>query len=237
MYSMRTMKLIFALGLVGLAPHAFAASFDCTKATSPTEKLICSDAQTSALDSKLQQTYKSALTAASEAIDKKDLAEEQRNWIKYTRAGCQDTVCLRQVYTARIAVLGLNEKHIQNDESFCANASGDHVDANDCGISAQVYRDPNDHIDSFNHFFARRKESGRIVECQRLIRLSNGNHIGPGTGEQTFGGYCILQNGAQRQNVKICNDEMVGDFQSQPVKPQDMSDKKLIEFTYNCSGT
>jgi uncharacterized protein len=234
---MRTMKLIFALGLIGLAPHAFAASFDCSKATSPTEKLICSDAQTSALDSKLQQTYDTALAAAPEAVDKKALAKEQRNWIKYTRASCQDTVCLRQAYTTRIAMLGRNEKNIENDESFCANSSGDHVDAHDCGTSVQAYRDPNDHIDSFNQSFAGQKQSSRIIECHRLIRLSNGNHIGPGTGEQTFGGYCILQNGAQRQDVNICKDDMVGDFQTQPVKPQDMSDKQLIEFTYNCSGT
>jgi len=233
---MRTMKLIFALGLIGLPPHAFAASFDCSKAAAPTEKLICSDAETSALDSKLQQAYKTALAAASGAVDKRALAKEQRNWIQYTRASCQDTACLRQVYSSRIAVLGRNVKNIEEGESFCTNSSGDNVDVHDCGVSVRAYRDPNDYIDSFNKSLVEQKQNGRVIECRRLISLSNGNHIGPGTGGQTFGGYCVLQNGAKRQDVEICKDDMVGDFQAQLVKPLATSDKHLIEFTYHCSG-
>lgn len=48
------MKLLFTLGLAMLGTYAQAASFDCNKAASTTEKLICSDAETSALDGKLQ---------------------------------------------------------------------------------------------------------------------------------------------------------------------------------------
>lgn len=103
-------KLLFALSLVGPPLCTFAASFDCHKAATSTEKMICSDAQTSALDSKLQQTYKTALAAASNATDKKALTKEQRNWITYTRGSCQDAACLRQVYTDRIIVLTRNEK-------------------------------------------------------------------------------------------------------------------------------
>ena len=235
--STRAMKLLFALGLVGLSPCALAASFDCSKAASATEKLICSDAETSALDGKLQQAYKAAMAAASEATDKKALAKEQRNWITYTRGICQDTACLRQVYTARIAVLARNEKNIENDASYCTKPSGYQGGASDCGVSAQAYRDPNDHTDSFNQSLAKQKQSGRIIGCSRLVDLCDGTHIGPGRGEQTFGGYCVLQNGTQRRSVAICNDDMAGDFQMQPVTPQDMSDTHLIDFTYNCSGS
>jgi uncharacterized protein len=233
---MRMTKFIFALCLVGLTPHAFAASFDCSNAATSSEKLICSDAETSGLDSKLQQSYKAALAAVSEAVDKKALANEQRNWIRYTRASCQDAACMRQVYASRIAILGRNVKNVEDEASFCTNSSGNKVDVNDCSISARAHRDPNDHIDLFNKSLVEQKQSGRIIECRRLISLSNGNHIGPGTGGQTFGGYCVLQNGAQRQDVEICIDDMVGDFQTQPIKPQVASDKNLIEFTYNCSS-
>ena len=235
--STRAMKLLFALGLIALSPCALAASFDCNKAASATEKLICGDAETSALDDKLQQAYKAALAAASETTDKKALAKEQRNWIAYTRGICQDTACLQQVYTARIAVLARNEKNIENDASYCTKPSGYQGGARDCGVSAQAYRDPNDRTDSFNQSLAKQKQSGRILGCSRLIDLSDGTHIGPGTGEQTFGGYCVMQNGTQRQSVAICNDDMVGDFQTQPVATQNMSDKQLIDFTYNCSGS
>jgi uncharacterized protein len=235
-YWMRQINFVFSLSLIGLVHHAFAASFDCSRAASTTEKLICSDAMTSALDGKLKQTYKTALAKASEEIDKRSLAQEQRNWIKYTRAICQDITCLQKAYSDRIAILARNEKNIQNDKSYCASPGGRKGNADDCGINAQVYRDPNSRIDSFNLSLVRQKQTGRIIACRRLIDLWDGAHIGPGRGEQTFGGYCVLQNGAQRQNVEICGDDMAGDFQMKQINRMDTSDKHLIAFTYNCSG-
>ncbi|WP_235429740.1 hypothetical protein [Xanthomonas sp. GPE 39] len=91
-------------------------------------------------------------------------------------------------------------------------------------------------IQSFNQSLVEKKKGGKIIQCGRLIRLSNGNHIGPGVGEQTFGGYCVLQVAKQRQDVVVCKDDMVGDFNIQAVKSQDMSEKNLIQFTYKCSG-
>lgn len=215
---------------------AMLASFDCSQAANATEKLICSDAQTTALDGKLQQAYKTALSA-TDASGKKALAKEQRNWIRFNRDMCQDTPCLRQVYSGRIAALEHNAKYIGNDESYCIKPSGYPAGANDCGVSVEVYRDPNDRIDSFNQILSDQNQSGRIIVCRRLIDLWDGTHIGPGRGEESFGGYCVLQKGTQRQDVAICNDEMVGDFQMQPVIPQDMSDKHLIDFMYKCSGS
>jgi len=235
-HSLRVLKLLFALSFLGSVPCVFAASFDCGKAARPTEKLICSDAETSTLDGKLQQTYKTAL-AATDAPGKKALAKEQRNWIKYTRGICQDTICLHQTYIDRIALLARNQKNIENDESYCARPGGYKGGVDDCVLSVQAYRDPNDHIDSFNQSLAEQKQSGRILGCRRLIDLWSGTHIGPGRGEQSFGGYCVLQTGVQRRNVAICNDDMVGDFQVQPVIPQNMSDPHLIDFIYHCSGS
>ena len=228
---MRTMKLIFALGLIGLPPHAFAASFDCSKAAAPTEKLICSDAETSALDSKLQQAYKTALAAASEAVDKKALAKEQRNWIQYTRAICQEVACLRQVYAARIAVLARNEKDIINGKSYCVMPSGGGGE-HECGVYVVPYRDPNDRIDSFNESLAHQKHSGKIMGCSKLIDLP----VGRAYANHSFGGVCILQDGTQRKDVEICNDDMLGGFKLQMANPQDVSDKSLIDFVYdNCT--
>jgi uncharacterized protein len=230
---MRTMKLIFALGLIGLAPHAFAASFDCNKATSPTEKLICSDAQTSALDSKLQQTYKTALNA-TDAYGKKALAKEQRNWIQYTRGVCQDTACLRQVYTDRIAMLARNEKNILDGEvySHCEMPTSSNTDGREC-VNVVPIRDPNYRVDSFNKSLAQEKQNGRIIGCSRLIDLP----VGMAGSNHSFGGFCVLQNDSQRKNVEICNDDMFGHFQVQTVGAQDTSDEHLIDFTYaQCYG-
>ncbi|WP_235430339.1 lysozyme inhibitor LprI family protein [Xanthomonas sp. MUS 060] len=214
--------------------HVFAASFDCGKVVGVTEKMICNDAKTSALDEKLQQAYRTAMASVSEPVDKKALAKEQRNWIQYTRANCQSAACLQKIYAARIAMLERNERNIQNNESYCVTPSGDKADVHDCSISAQDYRDPNDHVQSFNQSLVEKRKSGRIIECGRLVSLSNGNHIGPGVGEQTFGGYCVLQVAKQRQDVVVCKDDMVGDFHIKSVKPQGMSEKNLIQFSSKC---
>jgi len=224
--SIRAMKLLLALGLVGISPCALAASFDCGKAASDTEKLICSDAETSALDGKLQQAYKTAL-AATDAYGKKALAKEQRNWITYTRGICQDTTCLRQVYTARIAVLARNEKNIVNDTpDNCIKPSGK-LNYDGC-LNLVIYRDPNDRISSLNQSLEQQKQSGKIIGCSRLIDLP----LGTVGGENTFGGTCILQDGSQRKDVEICYGDMGGAFQMQLTSPQDASDKHLIDFTY-----
>jgi uncharacterized protein len=213
---------------------AMAASFDCGKAASPTEKLICSDAQTSRLDGKLQQAYKTAL-AAADVSDKKALAKEQRNWIRYNRSICQDTACLQQVYITRIAVLTRNEKNIVDGppDSYCKSPNGNNQsDADDCA-NVLPYRDPNVRIDSFNQSLAKQKHSGKIIACSRLIDEPVGN----ANSNESFGGVCVLQDGAKRTMVEICNADMTDKFQVQPVTSQELSDKQLMDFTYtNCYG-
>ncbi|QXG50028.1 lysozyme inhibitor LprI family protein [Pseudomonas viridiflava] len=232
--STHAMKLIFALSLTGLSHCAFAASFDCNKASTATEKLICSDAETSALDGKLQQAYKTAL-AATDAYGKKALAKEQRNWITYRRGLCQDTTCLQQAYTSRIAMLARNEKNTLDGESYpdCklpgeTNQTG----SGEC-VNVVPVRDPNSRINSFNQSLKQRKQNGQVIGCSRLIDLP----VGVAGGNHSFGGVCVLQEGAQRKTVMICNDDMFGHFQVQPSTLQDVSDKRLIDFTYaQCYG-
>lgn len=210
---------------------AMAASFDCSKAASPTEKLICSSAEISSLDGKLQKTYKTALTA-TDAYGKKALTEEQRNWVRYTRGICQDTTCLKQAYLSRIVVLERNEKNIVDGEVTCAVPSGGIQVGGDKCVNVVPYRDPNYRIGSFNQSLANEKQSGRIIGCSRLIDLP----VGYANSNHSFGGVCILQDGAQRKDVEICNDDMVGHFQMQSL-PQGAIDKQLIDFTYEyCFG-
>ena len=89
-----------------LATNAYAASFDCSKASSNTEAMICADAQLSDLDSKLSAAYINALKGSSNGATLKD---EQRKWLRYIRAKCSDADCLKKAYRERIAVLPLGE--------------------------------------------------------------------------------------------------------------------------------
>jgi uncharacterized protein len=91
---------IFVLFLV--IGGSFAASFDCTKAKTGTEKTICSDPALSKLDDDLSVAYRKALKAsASEAIKK-----EQRAWLKRTSSSCRDdSGCIKKTYEGRISQL------------------------------------------------------------------------------------------------------------------------------------
>lgn len=79
-----------------------AASFDCTKATSKTEKWICEDAELSGLDETLAQAYTFARDAAA---DKEAIKREQIEWIKGNIRNCTDVVCLKSRYKVRLAQL------------------------------------------------------------------------------------------------------------------------------------
>ncbi len=98
------------LFLVLCAPLAHAASFDCSKATTPVEKAICSDPHLSALDDQLNKAYQAALAKAGEA----DVVvrHDQRAWLsdlQDTCTGDQIRACIEQRETDRIAKLNATQ--------------------------------------------------------------------------------------------------------------------------------
>jgi uncharacterized protein len=87
--------------LAGL-PAVRAASFDCAKAKTPVEKMICSDAALSELDGRLASAYRRALGLAS---NPEALKVEQRAWLTNERRKCADVACLRRSYQQRLTAL------------------------------------------------------------------------------------------------------------------------------------
>ncbi|MFI8719482.1 MliC family protein [Stenotrophomonas sp. NPDC077464] len=81
-------------------------SFDCAKAASDAEKMVCGDTRLSALDRELAGLYRAAQTGPGEL----DVAAEQRGWIK-GRDACWQAVdanrCLLESYQTRIVELRL----------------------------------------------------------------------------------------------------------------------------------
>jgi uncharacterized protein YecT (DUF1311 family) len=77
-----------------------AASFDCAKAGTKVEKLICANDELSKLDEALAAAYADAL----KSTDPDSLKAEQKAWLK-VRNACTDTTCVRQTYEARLVVL------------------------------------------------------------------------------------------------------------------------------------
>jgi uncharacterized protein len=88
--------IIFGWMLLGCA--AYAASFDCTKAQSKVEHLICDNTSISKLDEELNAAYKTALQDEKQADS---IKQAQKQWMK-ERNGCVDADCVRSAYEARL---------------------------------------------------------------------------------------------------------------------------------------
>lgn len=84
-----------------LLTNANSASFDCTKAASKVEKLICSDPSLSKLDERLTSAYR---TAMKNAVNLDLLRWEQKQWL-LQRNECSDVSCLAESYTTRTVQL------------------------------------------------------------------------------------------------------------------------------------
>lgn len=96
------------------------ASFDCTKASTPAEKMICTHSQLSSQDKRLNKVYKE-LQETSTAEKAKTLQEEQRAWLK-TRdtelINCgQNMDCAVAVYEDRISALSQTDPYDYEDTS------------------------------------------------------------------------------------------------------------------------
>ncbi|MBB5508728.1 lysozyme inhibitor LprI family protein [Paraburkholderia atlantica] len=83
------------------AQAAIVASFDCGKASSKIEKLVCSSPATADADRRLAFAYRAA---AAKASDVAALKQQQRDWLK-ERNACDDAACLIKATEARIQVL------------------------------------------------------------------------------------------------------------------------------------
>lgn len=92
-----------ALVLPGLLVVALAnaASFNCSKASSKVEHIVCDNRNISKLDEELAQRFKGALQDHERAAL---VIQSQRQWLK-NRNLCADVQCVTQAYTNRLADL------------------------------------------------------------------------------------------------------------------------------------
>jgi uncharacterized protein len=93
-------RFSFLLLCAFTAPVVNAASFDCAKAVSPVERMICSDRLLSRLDDALAENYRNMLSADFGG-SKADLRGSQREWLAQ-RNKCKDSACLVGLYRLRV---------------------------------------------------------------------------------------------------------------------------------------
>ena len=79
----------------------FSPSFDCAKASTFSEKAICSDTLLGKLDGALSENYKSMLASNIGEEARSDLKTTQRKWLT-ERNKCTSNQCLANVYRKRV---------------------------------------------------------------------------------------------------------------------------------------
>ena len=103
--------ILYLFGLLALPVQA--AGFDCTKARTKIEKLICGDAELSKLDEELNAAYKTVIQDDKQADSMKQV---QKQWVK-KRNGCSDAACVKHAYEERLKILGMNDRSAETGKT------------------------------------------------------------------------------------------------------------------------
>jgi len=98
--TLAALAVLFTLAVAGDA--AAQASFDCSKATTPTERTVCANPGLAATDRELDAAYKSAV---ANAADDRALRQSQREWLADLQLCGEDPFCIEESYADRIAML------------------------------------------------------------------------------------------------------------------------------------
>jgi len=98
---MRT--VVVAVFLLGISSAASAQSFDCKKAGTPVERMICADTMLSELDEHLGRYYTAGRAELEGAAS--CLQADQAQWLKATRNVCTTAACLKTEYLNRLGEL------------------------------------------------------------------------------------------------------------------------------------
>ena len=85
-----------------------AASFDCAKASTKIERMICGDDNASRTDEGVELSY---LRALERTDDRQKLVLEQREWLKKVRNACTNADCLYKAHLIRAEALDAIPTH------------------------------------------------------------------------------------------------------------------------------
>ena len=110
---MRAKPAFLALVLLLAASPAFAASFDCNKASAMDELAVCNDRELSELDIRMATMF-DLITGLVPMGTRGAIQDEQLAWLKERTACASDRSCLRRSYRTRIDAL---QKHYDDIRS------------------------------------------------------------------------------------------------------------------------
>jgi len=192
------MKAIALAALtLGVSTTVFAGpSFDCAKASSKVEKLICSDKNLSDTDAMLAEDYKALLATT----DDKGVKQRQLAWLKNVRNACNDVACLQKAYDARGDELMRERARSKGDEKAAlaeADAKTVPMSTKTAGIPSQFQGTWGDNAQACSQL-----KGG--LDTDKIVRIKANEIVG-------YGFKCKLQtgtlNGATFDGKFSCGDE------------------------------
>lgn len=150
-------KLIFIL-IFFIGANSQAAGFDCLKASTNVEKLICGSEVLNKLDEENTNLFNQI---KNNQIDSSLLVNDQRNWLKMYRNICLDEKCLIDSYKSRNYVLenligsyteNTNEVNPKNTVTAQANLQNinDNIQANNVAVAPDtkdIENEEKSHVD------------------------------------------------------------------------------------------
>jgi ankyrin repeat protein/uncharacterized protein len=174
-------RLSFAVVATMVVSVIHAASFDCTRARSSIEELICQDPELEALDNSLDTAYR-LYTSDSKAANLS--RAEQRRWLNQ-RYRCRDRDCVKAKYESRLQEI----KRVLDCDSI------DDACLIKLGLMPESYCPDRSELTADQVAFYDTLSNGDVEAAKRLITRQRGvNFIGPN-------GWQPLQEAVIRQNA------------------------------------
>jgi len=186
----------------------FAAGFDCRKASTDSERLICKSKRLSELDSWLNRVYHMSIWHTNKLAILK-AKKEQQNWLVSVRDRCKDEMCLENTYLTRIEEVSSVKTH---------SIEGEYV-----GITAEFSRQETDFRKSLIY------NGISILTCPLMIKYIDRTYT---TGrDDSYGAFCLSKDD---KIIMVCDDTMIGKltFNSSSFE---VNTSTLLDFTKkNC---
>lgn len=138
--------------------RAEAAGFDCKKAATPVERLICEDPILNSLDAQVEGAYRGALDRSNHPARVKEM---QQAWLK-RRDACADAKCMSAAYSRQIAILS----GISDEPRVCSGSTTPEIDA----CAAEYSGRAESELDRYVAAARRRLEDGESEDSKMALQ-------------------------------------------------------------------
>ena len=214
-------------------PPSKGPSFDCSRASTSIESLLCTDPDLAAQDLMLSEQYKGMLVTSGDLPTRRQLAALQQHWLQQRNAACEHAAapkeCLAAMYRAQSYSLQQWIPLPSSPQDMAGLAktgfqSGEWVyQGRRHGVNRQ--HEANARTASFNTGLAAHQLAA-LDSCALLVDLP----AGTAHGDHSFGAVCSQPVKAEKQMVLVCDDDMVGNFGFRVVDKRKVSIEELARF-------